>query len=216
MVVAVVHTDAVREQSVFDAVLNAVSEERRERVLRLADKADRCRSLCAAVALDACLQTVGLREWNTVLARDERGKPFLRDVPQYAISLSHSGRYAVCVLAEQPNGVDVQEIRDVRASLIERYCTAEEQQWLAARSNEERPTAFCRVWAAKESVLKAVGCGLAGVSTINVVQDGVLSAPTPWKLREYALPGHVLTVCTTEECPDAPMIISSCDSVLLR
>ncbi len=214
MIVALVHTDMVSEGATFHAVLNSVSARRQERVLRLAKEDDRRRSLCAAVALDACLQTVGLRERDVEIVCTEQGKPLLRDYPQIAFNLSHSGTYAVCALADSAVGVDMQQHRAVDvAALAQRYFTPQERQWW--EDGGDREDAFFRLWTAKESLLKAEGVGLSGVSRFSVVHDGCLQAP-PWHFREYAVPGYTLTVCGTEPFPDELTVISSCDSVLLR
>ena len=71
------------------------------------------------------------------------------------------------------------------------------------------------LWTAKESLLKAEGVGLSGIGRCAVVCDDRLQAP-PWQFREYAVSGYTLTVCGTEPFPDEMMVISSCDSVLLR
>lgn len=217
MVIAAVHRDTVRESARFETCLKAVSDERRERVLSLVHEDDRCLSLCAGLALDACLRTVGLRESKEPIIRDAGGKPrFLRH-PMWHFSLSHSGEWAVCALGESPLGIDIERRREVRAAaLAARYFTPWEAALVKRLSGVERQAAFFRLWTAKESVLKAEGTGLSGGLAVPVGYGETLRAPKPWKLREYPLAGHFLTVCGTETFPEKLLVISSFDSVPLH
>lgn len=218
MVIAAVHIDTVRDAAQFDACLDAVSDDRRARVLSLVKPEDRRRSLCAGLALDACLRTVGLREVSEPIIRDEHGRPQLAAHPVQQFSLSHSGDWAVCALADAPVGIDVERVRSVRAdALARRYFTPQEAALLAAMPEAEREIAFFRLWTAKESVLKAQGTGLSGGLTVPVGYGDSLTAPAPWQLQEYALPGHQLTVCGIGGFPASVMVMfSSYDSVPLR
>lgn len=205
---------SVAEKVRFEACLAAVSAYSRERILALKHEDDRRRRLCAAVALDACLQEVGLREATVTVAVGEHGKPFLPDHPDMHFNLSHSGNWAVCAMDKSPVGIDIEQVRDVRfKALAARHFTPDENAWLAAHA--DRRQAFFRLWTAKESLLKACGTGLAGGLSVPVVCGETFSSP-PWNLREYVLPDYALTACGRGELPDDITIISSCDSVLLR
>ncbi len=217
MVLVAVHTDTVRECAAFGKCLAAVSADRRERVMAAAQPDERCRRLCAGLALDACLHTVGLREAEEPLKRGANGKPWLAAHPTLQFNLSHSGEWAVCVLAHSPVGVDIQQLRneDTRA-LAARYFTTAERVWMELLPTAEQQTAFFRLWAAKESVLKAQGEGLRRLCSVPITGGDVLCPPAPWRLREYPMDGYVLTVCGTEPFAETVSVISSADSVLLR
>ena len=217
MVIAAVHTDAVRAASQFEACLAAVSADRRSRVRSLVHEDDRRRSLCAGLALKACLNTVGLCEAAEPIVRDEHGCPRLRLHPEWHFSLSHSGEWGVCALAESPVGIDVERQRAVQAErLAERYFSPQEATWLKTLTESERQQAFFRLWTAKESVLKAQGVGLSGGLSVPIGYGDTLLAPSPWQLREYSLPGYAVTVCGTEVFPQELLTFSSFDSALLR
>lgn len=175
-----------------------LSAERLQRAAHLKNADDRRRCLCAGVALDAALRTVGLRERTVRLARNAHGKPSLADYPQWHVNLSHSGRWAVCVLSSAPVGVDVQQHRPIAAlKVAERYFSPEETRELRCLPQQERTAAFFRLWTRKESLLKAVGTGLSGLSTVTA--EG-------YRFREYPLPGYSLCVCGTD-LPDCLTVI---------
>ena len=88
---------------------------------------------------------------------DEYGKPYFKDNLLF-FNLSHSGKYVACALSDEPVGVDIQILRPCCKELIKRYFSAAEQDHIEKSTDQER--AFTRIWARKESLLKAVGLGL--------------------------------------------------------
>jgi 4'-phosphopantetheinyl transferase len=102
----------------------------------------------------------------------ELGKPYLETGPSF--NVSHSGGEVLIAVAPGGRlGVDVEEVRELRdlLSLARTSFTAPEVNMVAAFSEEERLRAFFRVWTRKEAVLKALGCGLTGLSGIRVSAD---------------------------------------------
>ena len=215
MVITAVHVDVLRSAARFDACLASVSADRRAKVAALRHREDRQLSLCAALALDACLRTVGLCEASEPITRTAYGKPQLSAHPQWQFSLSHSGEWAVCALDASPVGIDIERRRPLKAAIAERYFSSDEAAYLNTLTAEEREKEFFRLWTAKESLLKAMGTGLSGGMAVPIGCGERLTAPSPWKLREYALDGYALTVCGQSAFPDE-ITFSSCDSVLPR
>lgn len=124
-----------------------------------------------AVYLDVDVDTVVLRE-------DEHGKPRLAD-PEDAsfsddepsaknaalrFSWSHSGEMALVALARRIElGVDVERVRERKRALelARRFFDPSEARALAACPADKYENTFLRLWCAKESVLKALGRGIA-------------------------------------------------------
>ncbi|WP_349921476.1 4'-phosphopantetheinyl transferase family protein [Aeromonas veronii] len=93
----------------------------------------------------------------------DHGKPALLG-QQWQFNLSHSGEWLVLALCQQgPLGVDIEMGSRRRATLplAERFYARSEYEWLLALPEEERDTAFYRLWSRKEAVLKAQGSGIA-------------------------------------------------------
>lgn len=91
------------------------------------------------------------------------GKPYLKAYPDLHFSLSHSGRIAVCALAGQEVGVDIQQFGRIRDGLAERFFSPEDQQLI--REWEEygvrREEMFFRIWTIKEAYMKLTGEGMS-------------------------------------------------------
>lgn len=152
-------------------------------------------------------QTYGLSELPEI-KRLQRGKPYFPQYPSIHFNLSHSGSFALCGIAEQPIGVDIQILRPFRPSLIERSCSDCELAWLHSRGMQYSD--FALLWALKESIGKQTGYGLP-------YPPSHLSVPIP-PLREpfstdtiysyqnlscriYTNPQWCAAVCTTQTPP---------------
>ncbi|MBQ9861392.1 MAG: 4'-phosphopantetheinyl transferase superfamily protein [Clostridia bacterium] len=179
---------------------NILSDMRLQKAAALKNEADQARSLCAGLALDACLRTVGLRERDVTVAMDEHGKPYLADHPDLYFNLSHSGDWAVCALDDAPIGVDLEQHRPIDTErLAKRY--------LGISEPLTREKIFS-LWTKKESYLKAVGVGLSGLHT---------EPDDNWHFKEYPLMGYSLTVCSQKAVfTPSLLVFSDGDTVPLR
>lgn len=110
------------------------------------------------------------------IAAGERGKPWFPACPQRHFNLSHSGKLALCALADGEVGVDIQEMRAAwRPSLVERTCRPEERAWLASLG--DRGEDFAQLWALKESAGKQTGYGLPYPPSRQAVPVPLLGEP---------------------------------------
>ncbi len=176
-----------------------LSPGRRAKLAILKTEADRCRCRSAGAALDAALRTVGLREQDASIAYGEHGKPYLAEHPQWHFSLSHSGEWAVCVLSDAPVGVDVEQLRPIEAAaLAKRWLPASQAETVKNSPIAEQTERFFWQWTRRESLLKAQGVGLSGLSS---------ASEAGYRFREYSLEGYALTVCTAGELPEALQLI---------
>lgn len=110
---------------------------------------------------------VGLRPEAIRFREGTEGKPHLdlagREVP---FSLSHSQARAIVAIGDSlPIGVDIEAIRGEDPVALEALARSvmsvgELDAWLRL-APEPRRQAFHALWAAKESCLKAIGCGLS-------------------------------------------------------
>lgn len=148
---------AITERDVSEYT-HVLDEDRQTRITQYGRSADKRRSFGAGAALlYAWRMQYGDRAMPQT-ARGGNGKPyFIGETVSFC--LSHSGDYAACVLAEEPDqeiGLDIQEPRPVRASMAARFFSEREQEQLRAGSDP------CLIWSRKESLVKYVGSGLRG------------------------------------------------------
>lgn len=92
------------------------------------------------------------------IVRSAQGKPFLRlpaDIEPVHISLSHSGHWVVLALASCPIGVDVEQIRPLDVSMLQRDYFPRD-----TLNSTDPSLSLLTLWTHKEACLKAVGSGL--------------------------------------------------------
>lgn len=106
------------------------------------------------------LKNWNLRETLNAFRRDVNGRPWVQGLGR-ALSLSHSGQWAVCAIAGVPRtciGVDVEKIQTLPIDDFQLAFT--ECELLHIRKAKNPPSELIRRWTIKEAVLKAKGTGL--------------------------------------------------------
>ncbi|WP_310603740.1 4'-phosphopantetheinyl transferase family protein [Anaerosporobacter sp.] len=88
------------------------------------------------------------------------GKPFLKDIDNIYFNISHSGNWVVCVVGDEPLGVDVEKIAHTDLHLAERFFTQNEYTRILECAVKDRADEFFKLWTLKESYIKAIGKGL--------------------------------------------------------
>ena len=174
MKIYITDTTALMKRSLFNRAYETVTPERRRRIDRLRFPKDRCRSLGAGMLLRRALAEAGID--GTDFVYGDHGKPRLAGDLGVHFNLSHSGDRAMCVICEYRVGCDVERIGRRSAGVAERFFAPEEYSAIMAAPEEERDAAFTRLWALKESFLKATGLGLTlplSAFTVCLGEEGV-------------------------------------------
>ena len=152
----------MHDEKRFAAYYQELPACRREKIDALKPEGERCRSLGAGILLKKACEEYGIPGEDGRLLPGEYGKPAFAACPEVHFSLSHSGEYAVCVMAPRETGCDVETVKPFRMPVAERVFTEEELLWFSGEVEQGRgDEAFCRLWTLKESFLKATGKGFA-------------------------------------------------------
>ena len=171
----------------LDASLSLLSDERRERVMRYRNEGDRKRSAAAYILLCKALsEEYGIEE-KPLFAYGEHGKPIIVGHEEIHFNLSHCRQAAVCVLSDEEIGVDIEEIRRFRPSLVDYTMNDAQRQMIAAAEHPE--VEFIRLWTMKEALLKLTGLGLrTDLKTLDL-------SGYRFTTRVETQKGYVCTVC---------------------
>ena len=135
----------------------------------------------------------------------EKGKPFLSELP-YCFSLSHSGPFVACAIADHEIGADIQVRSSLHEPLLKRFFSPEEQRYVLECA--DRDAAFTEIWCLKESYLKATGEGLTrSLSDFSLDLSGpiILSnsdAVRFWQLHEMRFQMAVCSLVGIEQTPE--------------
>ena len=170
----------------LEAALKEISEQRREQALKF--KYELGQRLCVRAYL---LLKKGLRETygitdNPIFEYNEHGKPSMVGHPEIYFNLSHCKEAAVCVLSDQPIGVDVESIRKYKESLVN--YTMNDEEIGQIKSAENPAVAFIRLWTMKEATTKLIGTGIS--NDMKTVID-----TTKYKYTTVNRQRYIYTVC---------------------
>ncbi|MEM8613210.1 MAG: 4'-phosphopantetheinyl transferase superfamily protein [Cyanobacteria bacterium P01_H01_bin.105] len=119
------------------------------------------------------------------------GKPCLRNHDGLQFNLSHSGEYALCGVARQTVGIDIEQLRSMERldGLIKRCLAPSEQQAISSVSSVQLSSAFLKYWTCKEAYLKATGQGIS--ESLAAIEIDLAAIPRlnlpghPWQLRVF-------------------------------
>lgn len=175
-------TDELRDREVLLRLLPHIGEQRRKETERIRSESGKLASYGAGILLSLALAEYrsGNRErgYRTVsflslskedlsddglllTERSRGGKPFLSHFPEFHYNLSHSGNRVMLAVCDTETGCDVQQIGKHGVKLAKRCFSPSEFAYYEAGEEEERAGRFARIWAKKESFLKAIGVGIA-------------------------------------------------------
>jgi 4'-phosphopantetheinyl transferase len=130
------------------------------------------------------------------IERDQRGRPWLPDLPSIDFNVTHTGDAAMFGLVQARGvriGVDLEcASRNVNnVGLARRVCTSSEREALAALDEHARHLAFLRLWTCKEAMSKATGDALAApFRHLDVAREpdlALVAGPPPYTPREWTL-----------------------------
>ncbi|MCH7812421.1 MAG: 4'-phosphopantetheinyl transferase superfamily protein [Planctomycetes bacterium] len=144
------------------------------------------------LALAECARRCGLahRDWPK-----DAG-----DVPQpsggYHWSISHKPTWAAAVIADQPVGIDLEQIKPRHPHLFDGV--GEGLEW--ALLGEQNWDNFFRLWTAKEATCKANGVGIGGMGHCRLIEirdaDHVVMSykGRPWLVEHFRHLDHLAAV----------------------
>ena len=121
----------LEDEKIFSQMLPFITEDRKNKIVQLKKKEDRCRSLAAGLLLEYALQEYGIsllpgKMQQMVLTFGENGKPVLKENIGIYFNLSHSGRYVAGVFSDSEVGIDVEQIRKGQMKVAEHFFCPEE------------------------------------------------------------------------------------------
>ena len=171
--------------------LALLSDERREKALRIRREDARRRSISAGLLL----REAGIAP---PFSYGEHGKPYIPGGPHF--SLSHSGELCALAVCETSVGLDTEKIAPVRRAAA-RALTDEERDFMGA--DPERRFAY--LWTRKEAVLKCTGAGLSQpMNAFSALGDAAILDGETLSLYTMEYSGYMLS--TAVAAPSAAFV----------
>lgn len=176
----------------YELTYSRLSETRKLRVDRYKRQDDKKRSLAGEILVNKLL--LEKFKTNAILNVGENGRPFLSDT-KYSVSIAHCSDIAVCAVSEIPVGIDIEQIKDISYSLINRVCVEDELNYVLqesdARKDDRKITdknvleRFFEIWTGKEAWFKKIGTGITDLKSVNVLN---------LERKVFAIDDYIITI----------------------
>ena len=123
----------------------------------------RARVIGADLLLTYALKLEGEDLRRMDIAKGEHGKPYFANAPQLHFNISHSGSYAMCILADREAGCDVEQVhKDHVLGVADHFFHPAEKLLMdKVPDTADKLQLFTRIWTLKESYIKVTGLGLS-------------------------------------------------------
>lgn len=130
-------------------------------IKKFKNQADALRKLYGELLVRKIIkETFAIQDQDIHLGKGDYGKPFLENYPDFHYNLSHSGNWILCIIANKPVGIDIEEIKGSNIEIAKRFFHKKEIEYLLEKSRMEQNEAFFDLWTLKESYIKQLGKGL--------------------------------------------------------
>ena len=143
----------------LEMALKEISEQRREQALKFRHEQGKRLCVLAYLLLKKGLhEAYGITE-NPVFEYNEHGKPSIVGHPEIFFNLSHCKEAVVCVIHDQPIGIDVECFREYKDNLV--HYTMNDEEIRQIEYSENPAATFIRYWTMKEATMKLIGTGIS-------------------------------------------------------
>ena len=148
------------DEAAIGKMIDELPEWRRQQALRFRHLSGQCENAMAYMLLCKGLTEKYGIDTPPEFIIGEHGKPFLKTHPDIHFNLSHCKKAVICVLHDQPIGVDIERTRPIKESLVDYTMSKREKEVILGSENPEME--FTRLWTAKEATVKLTGNGIQG------------------------------------------------------
>lgn len=198
---------AYLEPGASSSLIELLPSHRRKAVMRYRQEADRARGAAAFLLLKKALMPLGISDIEFELG--EHKKPYLKGQKGIYFNLSHSGSFVMCCVSGSECGCDVQEIEKPLDQIARRFFSPDETAYLSELTEDRRLIESYRIWAMKESFIKATGEGMSkDLQTFSVLEERI----EDHYIRSYEAAEGYAFACCIKGSPPPDGIITGCFS----
>ncbi|MGH0498963.1 4'-phosphopantetheinyl transferase family protein [Bacillus wiedmannii] len=191
-----------------------INSEKRYKIKKLINKKDKIRTLIGEILIRTIIiQKLKISNKYIKFNRNQYGKPFLKDYPNFNFNISHSGNYVLCAVDNKSIGIDVEEVKDIEyEDIAKSFFTEKEFDYILNEDLNFQLNKFYELWTLKESYIKCCGQGLLmplKSFTIEVDQCENIRVSSNNEYRKYIFKrfdiglGYKIAVCSlNKEIPN--------------
>ena len=183
-------------EDTFNKLLPSIKQYRRDKISKLSLTKSKYLSLAVEILLKKACDDFDIDYQKEEIVFNEFGKPYFKNSKLF-FNTSHSGKYALCVVSDKEVGCDIEEIRDYKEKVAERFFTSTERKYLELTSNKEET--FYKLWTLKESYLKCIGKGLTEpINSFELISEDnniIIKDKDNYQFFEFKHDNYQLSFC---------------------
>ena len=180
----------------FNKLLLSVKKYRRDKIEKLALKESKYLSLGVELLIRKACEDFGIDYLSEEIVIGEYGKPSFKN-SKFFFNTSHSGKYAFCVISDVEVGCDIEEIKEYKPRVAERFFTDKENNYFSLTNDKDG--LFYRLWTLKESYIKCIGKGfgmsLNDFELDNNDNDIIIKDKDDYSFLEQTYDGYQISIC---------------------
>lgn len=157
----------VKISEISEEILNylyiLIDSEKKNIIKKYFNKRDKIRTLIGEILIRTIIiQELKINNNNIKFSRNQYGKPYLENYPEFNFNISHSGEYVLCVWDNKFIGIDIEEIKPIECDKIAKnFFTKKEIAYILNQDVEIQLNKFYEIWTLKESYIKCCGQGMS-------------------------------------------------------
>jgi 4'-phosphopantetheinyl transferase len=157
--------DAAIDEASQRTLLEKLNADEKIRYNKYLKKEDREMFLCSRTILREEFVSRWHIDYNAKLSFNEYQKPFLEDYPAFHFNISHTAGQVAVGFSRYPIGIDIEQMvtfdKKELLQMAETVFHESEIDFLKKQDEHEIHFYFTKLWALKESVVKALGTGFS-------------------------------------------------------
>ena len=181
-------------KSDFIKWFNGMSEERKEKVIKLAVSHKQKLKIAADyLCRKAVSEFCGIRPEQIEFSVTGYGKPYISGFDVH-FSISHSGDMVVCAVSDKETGIDIEKIRKINPRSSQKFASESEEKYINTHEN-----GFFKIWTLKEAYFKCIGTGLGSdikKVSFDISENGIICSEKGFNcLFHQIAEGYICSTC---------------------
>ena len=150
----------LEDQEAFDFWYDKMPSYRKSKIDAMKPLKGKLLSLGAGIILLKGLEEFGCE--GAEIAFSDNKKTYIDGADSLYFNLSHSGSMAVCAFSDSEVGIDIEQNKAFKDSLIDYVFDDREKEYIRdlAQDESQMNALFTRLWTMKESIMKYFGKGI--------------------------------------------------------
>lgn len=150
-------------EDMLNKLYSLTDSKKISKVKKFINKKDKIRTLIGEILIRTVItEDLGIRNDNISFKKNQYGKPYLKDYPNFNFNISHSGDFVVCAIDNNPIGIDIEEVKYMEyEDIAKNFFATNELDYITKNDPYSSLSRFYEIWTLKESYIKCCGQGLS-------------------------------------------------------